>query len=353
MFSNRLLGVLALTALLSLFGTAAQAGCGCDHPPAEWAEIMPPFASKGKRITIHAATGNTFQVGATYTVDFAGATRDAVATLDDRIEVKVPGGAPIGPVALHVSGPGYDHVYDDSLFTRMAKPRKIRNNPGFYDAEHYKAAVGRDGTLYLALDVSRVLDPRQFLMGFLDLPLVYGADDVTIYNKDGIDLTLFTAAVEDPTQRQWGSYYGWDVEGDSGFVDTIYEQKADTDLANILAGISNVFTYWRHEFHTYKTAHEPGGTHEVDSVNGLHPDGTAHIDHYNLVIAIHGVERDPTDPQDPAKFTPLAPGLREVHLGWISFDTEVPFETQDIVTLFGDTEGPIAELLEEVELLDD
>ena len=27
----------------------AWAGCGCDHPPPAWAQVMPPFGSPGKR----------------------------------------------------------------------------------------------------------------------------------------------------------------------------------------------------------------------------------------------------------------------------------------------------------------
>ena len=70
-------------------------------------------------------------------------------------------------------------------------------------------AVSAGGVLYLNLDLQDVQDPTQF--GFLisDTPLRFGVDDVVFYNADGVDLTIFDLAVEDPTERQWGSYFGW------------------------------------------------------------------------------------------------------------------------------------------------
>ncbi len=352
MLKRRICLVVTLCAFLGITSTTAQAGCGCDHPPAEWAQIMPPFATKGKSMTVFAVDA-VFTVGQAYSVLLGDDETVVVAGLDDRLEFTLPGGLDVGPTTVHVTGPGYDHVYDNSLLTVLSKPRRIKNKAGFFHADRYKAAIGHDGTLYLALDMRKVLDARQFMMALFDLPLAYGPEDVVIYNADGVDLTLFTAAVADPTEREWGSYYGWDVEGDSGLVSTYYESKTDDDAQNVSAGMSNLFTYWRHEFHTYYAAHEAGQSHEVDPVNGLHPDGSRHIDHYNLVIAIRGAERDMSAPFDTTLFTPLAPGMREVHLGWVSFDTALPMEPTAINVLMDDADSPFSELLEEIEFVED
>ena len=61
-----------------------------------------------------------------------------------------------------------------------------------------------------------------------------------------------------------------------------------------------MFTYWRHEFYTYDAAHQPGGEYYAQTENEdgylLHKDGTVHVDHGRLVVAIAGKLRDPRDP---------------------------------------------------------
>ena len=150
--------------------------------------------------------------------------------------------------------------------------------------EDFIAAVSADGVMYIAIDLSDVRDPTQFAFLMADSPVRFGVDDVVFYNRDGVDLTLFTLAVEDPTERQWGSYYGWDVEQDAGTVGTVYDPKVGSAEHPELQ--SDMLTYWRHEFHTYAAKHTTGGTHEV--VGGMHPDGTMHIDHDHVIIAIRG-----------------------------------------------------------------
>ncbi len=341
----RPLPVLLVAGLLALAPAgASRAGCGCDHPPPAWSVVMPPFGSPHKVITIF-AEGGSFTVGETYAVSFgSGPTVAAVATLTDRLEVPVPKGAAPGPAAIRVQGPDYDHTYPDSAFTVLGKPRKIKNREGIFAARKYEAAVSADGTLLLPLNLEQVLDPVQFAFALRNLPLAFTADDVVIYNTDGVDLTLFTLDVNS-TQLQWGDYTGWTVETDAGIPADIYEGlEHDSDDPS---RTSDLFTYWRHEFYTYRNAHLPGGTHEVNEA-GYHPDGTLHIDHDHLVIAIRGQLRDPKAPDDPTRLEPLAPGNVTVDVGWVSIWSEQPVDLSFMAPIIGLTDEDWAEELEEV-----
>ncbi len=345
MTGRRSLPLLLLTGALALApAETALAGCGCDHPPPAWSVVMPPFGSPHKVITVF-AEGGSFTVGETYDVSFgSGPTVSVVATMTDRLEVAVPKGAKPGPAAIRVQGPGYDHTHPDSAFTVLGRPRRIKNREGIFKARRYEAAVSADGTLLLPIDMEKVLDPVQFAFALRNLPLSFTADDVAIYNTDGIDLTLFTLDVTTP-QLQWGEYIGWLVETDAGLPAEIFEGlEYDSDDP---IRTSDLFTYWRHEFYTYRNAHLPGGTHEVNEA-GYHPDGTLHIDHDHLVIAIRGQLRDPAAPNAPTRLEPLAPGSVTVDVGWVSIWSDQPVDLGFITPFIGLTDEDWAEELEEV-----
>lgn len=304
--------------IASLVPLSAQAGCGCDHPPPAWSVVMPPFASPGKTVTIFAADG-AFTPGASYVVKFGSPSLTVVATMADRLEVVAPDGMSLGPVEIEVQGAGYDHKYGRSDFTALPHPRAIPEVGGHFGVEDYAAAVGEDGTLYLPLDLSDARSAMQFAMGLVDTPLRYSHDEVILYNADGVDLTLFTLNVDASSERQWGSYFGWEVEEDSGLPGLVFRGQRAVPPET---AFSDVFTYWRHEFDTYAAAHAPGGSHEVDD-NGLHPDGSVHVDHDNVVIAIRGLE-------DGA---PLGPGERQMDLGWVSMVVDDPVSPTLMSTL--------------------
>ncbi len=312
----RLVALALGVALPSLVvATPAFAGCGCDHPPPGWAVVMPPFASPGVSITIYAEGGDTFTPGAVYQVDFGhGDQVDVTATASDWLEVANPGARP-GPVALRVRGPGYDHDYAESAFTALPPAETMPNHGIVRLRRDRPTAVSADGTLLIPVDLEAVLDPMQFAFSVRNLPLHFEAEDVVIYNADGVDLTLFTLDVADPTERQWGSYYGWSVENDTGLAGLVYNHRVRRALN--LGVQSDVFTYWRHEFHSYAEAHDTGGSHEVDA-NGHHPDGTLHIDHGQIVIAIQARVRP--------DLSPLEPGGHELDIAFASFVTENPIE---------------------------
>ncbi len=305
---------------------AARAGCGCDHPLPAASAVMPAFGSPGKLVYVAAAGGASFTVGATYEVDFgSGAAVDVVAHAADAIRVNVPQDAPVGPVALRVQGPGYDHEYPDHLFTALPKATVLDERNGALKVQDLPVAVSADGTLLLPIDLTNVRAATQLALTTVDFPLSFEPDDVAFFNADGVDLRLFTLTVDDPTERQWGSYFGWDVEQDNGIIGQVFRSKVMSRWTLDVTG--DVLTYWRHEFDTYADAHAAGGTHAVDAA-GYHPDGTRHVDHYNIVVAISGGERQGSG--DPL---PLEPGSHEIDALAVSMLVDAPMEPDMVAAI--------------------
>ena len=327
------LAILSVPLLALAFGLflpePASAGCGCDHPPPAWLALTPPFASPGTTVRVH-ADGFEFQVGSPYEVDFGGSGKTfAVARDLGALEVVVPPDAKPGPAAVKVKGPGdVDHAFDKSLFTVLAPAPSIPAGDGIWVIRDYKVSVATDGSLLVPLDVEQVLDGTQFAFQFGHLPLTFGQEDVAFFNADGVDLTLFTIDVADLTERQWGSYYGWTVEQDTGITGEVYDNKVLAPLQSFLSDflVSDLLTYWRHEFHSYRNAHAPGGSHEVGS-DGFHvQQGTLHIDHDRLVLAISGLERGGFDAD--SALDSLDPGTRQVNLYISTKVSDKPIEPE-------------------------
>ena len=310
------------------FVSTSTAGCGCDHPPPNWALVMPAFGSPGTTISI-AGDGFDFQVGETYTVDFGhGAIVSTVATGTSSVSVAVPSDVEVGPIALDVEGPGLDHSYHETLFTGLPVPSVLPEADGIWLLPSYEAAVSADGIMMIPFDVSQISAPMQFAFLMGGLRLEFAQDDIVFYNRDGVDLTLFTLDVDDPTERQWGSYYGWHVERDTGIRGDVFRERIRRALLRL--SFSDLLTYWRHEFETYKQAHLVGGTHEVDEAGFHRHLGTMHIDHDNLILLIAGKERDFFAPDDPDRSTPLEPGSYDVNLYVGTKIAEHPVEPDDM-----------------------
>lgn len=319
-------GLLAVM-LWTMAPTIARAGCGCDHPPTGWSQVMPAFASPGRSITVYAENGE-FVRGAVYRVDLDRTFVDVVAGHTDFVTFEMPAGVSPGPVAIDVSGPGYSHVYPRELFTALPDAVVMPADTGALVEKRWKTAIAADGTLLIPIDMSQVLEPTQFAFVARNLPLDFEHDDVVIYNGDGVDLSLFTLQVENATLRQWGSYYGWAVEEDTNLIDFVFDKKVKKSKKKDRE--SDVFTYWRHEFYTYAEAHAIGGSHEIDS-HGLHPDATVHVDHDSLVLAIWGVERDTRNPDDLTRAKPLEPGNRSLDFVAVMIQAVNPVEPEDVV----------------------
>jgi hypothetical protein len=150
----------------------------------------------------------------------------------------------------------------------LQAPIAFSEETGRTRATCYRAAVGADGTMYLPVDISAVAD-RMVFNGLGDhYPLVFGPEDIVIYNTQGVLMQLL-----------------------NGSNTEIYEiEDAGSDASFAL-------TYDRHEFVTYREEHvHEGGLALNPSDPAWHMDGTRHVDHDHLVLAISGRMRDGTRP---------------------------------------------------------
>lgn len=334
--------LLAATWLLAA-APPAHAGCGCDHPPPALARVMPPFASPGHKVMVSLDSA-VLTVGQSYDIVFgSNVGAKGVAVTPASLIVEVPGVGP-GPAAIVVKTSRKSSVtIGAEHFTALVRPPVVPAAGGAFADVQFQASVASDGTLLLPINLRHVFDPMQLAFVITDLAYAFGPDDVTVYNMDGFDLTLFTLATSDPTVRQWGSYYGFDVEGDSNLVNTLYDHK--TVASSKPEKSSDVLTYWRHEYHTYRSAHDPKGGYSVD-VNGLHPDGTVHVNHGHLVIAIAGMKRSADDPLNPSVMMPLSPGSLKIDFRMLALPAVNPIEPPEVVrildttTSFGSFQSP-------------
>ncbi|MBM4267050.1 MAG: hypothetical protein FJ144_10615 [Deltaproteobacteria bacterium] len=214
------------------------------------------------------------KLGSFYRVKFLGKHDETVmgytslrrdiadGTMKPHLVVRAPDDLALGPTSIKVK----DHrdktileISEDD-FTMLQEPIELSESNGETKATCYRAAVGSDGTVYLPLDVSDISERMIFSGVGYGYPLLFGASDVTIYNTQGFLMQLLGPAQE-----------------------SIYE-ITDGGTAD-----SFELTYDRHEFVSYQEAHEliPGlGVDPLDPV--WHLDGTPHIDHDHLVLALHG-----------------------------------------------------------------
>jgi hypothetical protein len=346
-----LLLLLLLSAAPLLFTPSAQAGCGCDHPPPEWSPVMPIFAPAGATIRIH-EDGKAFTVGKTYRVEFDHRrSASVVAEHAGFVEVEVPHGVDVGPAHIEVSewkrgwfGWYTREIadYDSEHFTVLPPFVPLPSREGVFLTRSFKLAIDTEGTVLIPVDLTQIVDPYQFAFQFTNLALSFGPDDVVIYNKDGVDLTLFTLAVDDSPKRTFGSYYGWEVEEDRDLRGYRYQNR--TGRAWNLSRESDILTYWRHEFLTYAFAHMDGMTHEVDE-DGYHPDASLHIDHSYIVLAIRGTERNRYFPNSQYLESDLRPGSRRVQMRVALTMSEEPVEPEEMISLI---EGGRPDLLDEM-----
>jgi hypothetical protein len=271
--------VVCLLGAALLSATRTQAGCGCDKPPPARAAIRPFVGHAGERITLF---GDALVEGERYRVEFASTATGvsdwsagrvrrrhdlADGELRPHLEVTVPE-VPLGPARLTVVGPqGPVLALPDTAFTVTGQPIPLHDFAESVTRTGYQAGVGRDGTLYIPVDVSGVTNATSFVAQGLGYPLTFGAEDVSMYNEQG-----FLMQVLDPS------------------IPGLFE------LAPGGQSDSEVFAYWRHEFRTYKQEHRQTRHRELASDPAWHDDGTRHVDHDHLVVAIRGTLPDGTTP---------------------------------------------------------
>lgn len=270
-----------MVALAALVGVAAvrapeaAAGCGCTKPPPPPASVRPNFTYSGAPVTL---ISEKLVDAAAYRVYFrsgvgpASAVVDATASLRrdlaDRVvkmQLSVPlPTLPLGPTSIEVrdaAGAVVMALADDA-FTVVPQPVVLSEKLGAVTALGYSAAVGRDGTVYMALDLSAVREARTFDVWGDRLPLRFGLDDVVFYNTQGFLMQLLDKPIPGLVV-----FSTTDMKGSS----------------------SDRLHYYRHEFETYLLAHGERSLHGIDPVDGnWHLDGTPHIDHNHLVVAIMG-----------------------------------------------------------------
>lgn len=272
---------LVLVALTVVFGPApaAVAGCGCDKPPPPHAAIRPFVAHPGQTVTIF---DDGFEPGRPYRVEFHSwtgqsdwsATRAGwIRDLADRqkrmgLEVVVAP-LPLGPTAVTVWGDdGIVLALTDEHLTVAGPPVELHEFDETIVQDGYQAAVGRDGTVYFPVDVGAVSQATTFVARAAGYPLRYVAENVVIYNEQGFLMQLL--------------------------------DRRETGLFEIHAGgaaMSDALEYWRHEFETYKRSHRRDGARGRGDGPDWHTDGTPHIDHDHLVVAIRGTLADGSAPE--------------------------------------------------------
>jgi len=224
--------------------------------------------------------------------------------------------------------------YDESVFTVLPAWVVVPPADGVFESKKFDVAVDSMGTVLLPLDLSQIHAATQFALRFKDIALAFGVDDVVFYSREGVDLGLFTLAVDDDAKRQWGSYYGWEVNEDGGLGGYRFDDR--TARARDLRGSSDVLTYWRHDFKAYTAAHQPGQDYEVDE-NGFHKNGTLHVEHDFIVLAIHGQERSAYFPTNRYLESPLESGKARVRLNVAIQQAAGPIEAEAMVTMIETT----------------
>ncbi len=259
---------------------SVEAGCGCAKPAPPPGPIRPAFASPGREITLFAPS---FVVGETYDVKFgAGVAVEATAVVKRdfadgvvkaQLVVPVPS-LPPGPTAVAVArGSVTKLVIPDTDFTVLPPPLSLLEGHVKTVATSYQAVAGADGTIYIPLDISPIATAMRFRGRAIGHRLVFDGDDVVIYNTQGVLMQLLDLADE-------GVLYEIDDDADEG-------DDVDDDEGALSSARSFRMTYNRHEFETYRDKHEHDPDFAIDPTDpAWHANGSRHIEHHRLVIAI-------------------------------------------------------------------
>ncbi len=293
----------AVALAIVLHQSPAVAGCGCEKAPPDAASIRPNATWAGQEVTlIHPwLSGNTV-----YTVEFTAGAIDEPDS--DELEIDAPEIVPVEPVIVTavpvyrrdladgvskrqlvvelpdlplgptavtvrtVTGAVVMRV-DDAELTTISAPATISSKPGEQSFADYSAGVGRDGTVYVGLDLTGITHARTFRARALGYPLTMTIDDVAFYNSQGFLMQLI-----DSTMPGLSSVEATDSHKDS-----------------------DVLVYARHEFNSYYMQHAERRLHAVDaSDSNWHLDGTPHINHDHLILAIAGTIGNDKSPRPGA-----------------------------------------------------
>lgn len=251
----------------------ATAGCGCQKPPPPPATIRPDATYAGATVTFF---DSALREGESYTIVFTSSATGQQMSAQGTVAIKrdladgvnkpqlstsVPS-LPLGPTSIQVlttAAASLVTAIDDAAFTIVPAPVQIPAQVGSYHIPDFQAAVGRDGTVYLSLDVTQVELPMTFEAQAKGYPLRFSNTDVVFYNTQGFLMQTLTQGIP-------GLY-------------TIQAVNTSTD--------SDILRYSRHEFVTYFVQHAERQPHQLDPTDSnWHVDGTEHVDHNHLVVAL-------------------------------------------------------------------
>lgn len=270
--------VVAMAATMTIGGGEAEAGCGCAKPPPALTMVRPAFASPGDVVTLFPpdnkpgeydlkVLGYRLKAKAVYKRDLAD------GQYKWQIPVVTPA-LPAGPLEIEVKGPGRDFRIPSSDFTVMQAPLALQQGDTETVAKCYRAAVTANNVVLIPLDISHITDHMIFNGLGEGYPLLFGAADVMIYNTQGFLMQLLTP-----------------------------EQAGIYEIADQGQPDSFALTYDRHEFNTYRADHAHIGGLGLDPLDrAWHTDGSYHVDHDRLVLAIKGTVEGQGPP--PAGRTP-------------------------------------------------
>jgi hypothetical protein len=267
--------VVTLLTGIWLFSTSlvAQAGCGCEKPPPPPAAVRPNATYSGTPVTLF---HSSLQVGQSYAITFtamngqsATVTTQAVNRRDladgvykAQLVTNVPN-LPLGPVGISVKQSGQSgalFTVADDLFTLAPQPLSVPAQVGEFYYQNFELAVSRAGVVYLSLNLNSVTLPMVFQAQAQGYPLRFSSDDIVFYNIQGFLMQLLDQNMP-------------------GLGSTVASSNSDSDTLH----------YARHEFNTFYLQHEEHQFHATDSIDGnWHLDGTRHIDHDHMVVAIAG-----------------------------------------------------------------
>jgi len=263
---------LALAALATLAPRSAEAGCGCDKPPPPRAAIRPFVGYVDQPVTLFddsLAPGKRYDVlfessetGASDWSRGQAMNRRDLADGERRVQLRVGvAEVPLGPCRVSVWRDGEMlFALTDDQFTVAAAPVALHDFAEGITRDGYRTGVGRDGTMYVPVDVTQVDAATTFVGQTVGFPLQFGGDDVTMYNDQGFLMQVLQAG-----NAQLFRIAGGDLQ------------------------LGTRLSYWRHEFATYKQEHRRRDARAVEGLSDWHADGTYHVDHDHIVVAIRGV----------------------------------------------------------------
>jgi hypothetical protein len=176
-----------------------------------------------------------------------------------QLRVSVPH-LPLGPAKIIVFHNGERlFALSERDFTITAAPIPLHELDEWVDRDGYQAGVSEDGVVYIAVDVSQVSGGTTFTGAAVGYPLRFEPGNVTMYNAQGFLMQLL----------------------DSGAPGLFHITPGSVSDSDSLA-------YWRHEFRTYKAEHRLSDAYHNEDDPDWHADGTPHIDHDHIVVAIAG-----------------------------------------------------------------